>query len=183
VLCDSAQQAPLWKAVVSIPFAVTLAVLGFWLLLRPDPRSAEERALAAIKKRGGVVTVDEKSPNRTIVKVSFSEAYWTTWSRRRLSQTDLASLKPHFEALPQLRELDLCNADIMDRDLLELRGLTQLKTLIVGSVIPMCPVNLTEEGVNKLRKALPNTEVHFHNPFPPRIDPGVLKLLKDQRGQ
>jgi hypothetical protein len=167
------QHAPIWKEFVSLAFAAALAVMGIWLLLRPDHRSGEERASAEIKRLKGEVTVDEKAPGRPIVKVSFREYLVSLSPPRRLTDSDLASLKPHLEALPQLRELDLCRTDITDRGLSELRGLTQLKTLILGS--DLYPTPLTEDGVSEIRKALPNTEICFYKSDVHAIDPRALK--------
>ncbi len=107
------------------------------------------------------------SPGRPLVSVSFREARGR-WSRR-LTDGDLARLRPHLEALPQLDELDLTRADITDEGLMELRGLTHLKMLSVGDGYgpnsppgPFhSPTRLTESGVNQIRKALPNAKVHF----------------------
>jgi hypothetical protein len=179
-LSDPAKRAPIGEGFVLLPFAVALAALGIWLLVRPDSRPAS----AVIEDLGGKVTVDEKAPGRPIVKVSFREGRLVLLSRRYVSDTDLARLKPHLEALPQLRELDLCHADITDRGLSELRGLTQLKTLIVGSqTFP--PTRLTEDAVSELRKTLPNTEIYFYkNDLYRGIDPEVLKqLTKAHQGQ
>ena len=153
----------IWKPLVALPFAAALAVLPIWLLLSPDQRSAEERASAEIKELKGEVTVDAKAPGRPIIKVDFRDSYVSHFPLRRLSDKDLARLKPHLEALSQLRELDLCHADITDRGLSELRGLTQLKTLILGGQWNWPPKEgLTSAAVSELRKALPNTEIYFY---------------------
>jgi hypothetical protein len=159
---DPAKRRPIWKDFVALPFAAALAVLPIWLLLSPDQRSAEERASAEIKRLKGQITVDEKAPGRPIVKVSFRESYVSVLPLRRLNDADLASLKPHLEALSELRELDLCHAEISDRGLSELRGLTQLKTLILGSQSFDTRARLTGDAVSELRKALPNTEIYFY---------------------
>jgi hypothetical protein len=147
---------PGWPGLVILGIGAALAVTGLWLLLRPDQRSEQERAVAAIKRLKGEVTVDEKAPGRPVVKVSFREAQWPAG----LTDADLAGLKPHLETLSQLRELDLCRTDVTDKGLSELRGLTQLKTLTLGS--QLFPGRLSANGLNEVRKALPNTEVYWY---------------------
>jgi hypothetical protein len=127
---ETARREPRWPALAFLGVAVALAATGLWLLLKPDQRSGQERAVAAIKRLQGEVTRDDQVPGQPVVKVSFRESQAPL---RGLTDTGLASLRPHLEALSQLRELDLCRTDITDKGLSELRGLTQLKTLILGS--------------------------------------------------
>ena len=116
-----------------------------------------------IKRLGGEVReVGQLPPEPPRVWVNLQEARGR-WSRR-LTDDDLARLRPHLEALSRLEQLDLTNADITDAGLMELRGLTHLKILFLGKTRfdrLYSPKRLTESGVNKIRKALPNAKVFF----------------------
>ena len=55
---------------------LALAVAGAWVLLSPSRGPVvlidEEKAVKAIKKLGGSVTVDENAPGRPVVRVDLS---------------------------------------------------------------------------------------------------------------
>jgi hypothetical protein len=169
VLSDPAEHTPIWKVFVALPFAAALAVLGIWLLLHQ--RTAEERAIDAIKDAKGEVEVDAARPGKPVVKVSFRD------SRRvlsgKLNDKDLKSLKPHLEALAELRELDLVHTDITDEGLDYLKGLTRLKVLSLGEPywpknmpnmpnIPNMPKSLSQARVDELQRSLPETKINFY---------------------
>jgi hypothetical protein len=60
-------------------------------------------------------------------------------------------------ALPQVTELGLVGGNFTDAGLLSLERMTGLKKLI----LLRCP-NVTNEGVARLRKVLPNCEINHH---------------------
>ena len=81
------------------------------------PKEGQAKAIAAIEKLGGRVTVDEKSPGKPVVGVRLSDA--------NVTDADLE----HIEALTNLRRLDLFRTKVTDVGLEHLTGLTQLQTL------------------------------------------------------
>src|SRR5437016_5361549 len=92
--------------------AVVAALLGVtWPFIRPKTES--ERAIAAIRELGGTVGVDEQSPGRLVVAVSFL-------GERSLPDAALV----HVKGLTQLRRLDLTATPITDAGLVHLGGLT-----------------------------------------------------------
>jgi Leucine-rich repeat (LRR) protein len=87
------------------------------LLLAAGCQSPQDRAVSAIKSRGGTVEVDTARPGRPVVGADLHGA--------SLDDRWLAYL----EALPELRELDLGGTPVGDNGLEHLRGLTQLESL------------------------------------------------------
>jgi hypothetical protein len=160
-------------------------ILALWLLplgVMGCNTSPQERAVAEIKNRHGEVTVDEKAPGRPVVKVSFRDSLF---KRHCLNDTDLAALEPHLQALSDLRELDLVRTCITDQGLKHLRGLTRLKTLELGSAL-VGGSELTNAGVEELRKALPQTQIYFYQPQLPQPLPlpgDLHRLGKAGEGQ
>lgn len=77
----------------------------------------KEQAIAAIKKLGGSVTVDEETPGKPVVKVYLRGT--------KVTDTDLVYLK----GLTNLRQLSLYDTNVTDAGLVHLKGLTKLRTL------------------------------------------------------
>jgi hypothetical protein len=174
---------------------IVLIGVGLAIWLVPDVRTPEARALAAIKDRGGQVFVVEDVQKQPTLRVSFREP--GRW-RSRLNDRDLADLRPHFEALPHLRHLDLTQTFVTENGLAELEGLTNLKTLSLGwcendfrrAEGPSFPNSraanaLTARSVDKLRRALPHTNISFCGPALPDVlpSPEALKRLNAVKGR
>ncbi len=94
--------------------ALSLAPALCWAA---EPTAKQARAIAEIKKLGGKVTVDEKSPDKPVIGVDLS----------RTKLTDAAL--EHLEGLTNLRSLDLTNSKVTDVGLKHLIGLTNLQSL------------------------------------------------------
>jgi hypothetical protein len=117
----------------------------------------QDRAIAEITQAGGHVQVDENAPGRPVVRVDLEGLKRTGFVITHLGDDGLASLRPHLESLPRLRYLRITSmARISDAGLRHLEGLTQLETLELYGFI-------TEAGVERLRKKLPNVRIH-HSP-------------------
>src|SRR5262249_44309494 len=101
----------------------------------------QRRAVAAIKKLGGKVFVDEQSPDRPVVKVDLS--------RSGVTDAALAQLK----SLTRLETLDLRSTKVSDAGLRHLRPLTRLK------VLDLFNTRVTDAGVRELEKALPQVKI------------------------
>ncbi len=82
-----------------------------------EPNTDEAKAIAEIKKLGGKVTPDEKSPGKPVIEVNLG--------RTKVTDAGLANLK----ALTQLQSLNLEGTRVTDAGLKHLKGLTQLKSL------------------------------------------------------
>ena len=107
-----------------------------------EPVETQEQAIAAIKKLGGKVTIDKKSPNKPVIKVDF----------RRTKVTDDGLV--HLAGMTELRRLYLKNTRITDSGLEHLKGLTKLNQLDLRST------KVTDVGVKKLQTALPNCDIN-----------------------
>src|SRR5437868_7064741 len=80
----------------------------------------QERLAADIKKRGGKVTVDDKSPDRPIVGVGL----------RGSKYSDTAV--EHLRGLSSLRRLFLPGTRVSDAGLAHLKGMTNLEVLLLA---------------------------------------------------
>jgi hypothetical protein len=123
------------------------AALGLWGQCTANPE------LAAIRRFGGKVTVDENAPTRPVVCVDFDNF---------ISDIGWRELGPHLQALPHLRHLRITSiASITDDGLKHLEGLTQLETLEVYSF------HISAAGVDELKTKLPKVKI-YHTPVRPR---------------
>jgi hypothetical protein len=160
---------------------------GFFALRALFFLTPQQRAEAAVLRLNGELARDENAPGKPIVKVSFRgrsvpKHGLTGDPFSRLTDADLAGLRPHLEALSELRELDLAETSISDEGLTHLKGLKQLKTLQLSNDLFFRGGRLTRECVEDLRKALPNTEVDFFDPQHDLIDLIIRdRLLKEQQ--
>jgi len=137
-------------------------------------RDRQRRAVEAIRRLGGIVTIRYQSKLDIV-----GTAEWVTLSGRllndkRVSDEDLVPLRSlrgtteldlaynritdeglaHLEELTNLEQLDLeNNLGITDEGLEHLDGLIRLK------VVDFLGTNVTKAGVAKLQKALPNTQI------------------------
>jgi hypothetical protein len=96
----------------------------------------QEQVVAAIKKLGGTVTIDKKSPNKTIIGVDLS--------RTKVTDNGLIEV---FE-LFKLRNLYLVGTEITDYGLENLRGLAHLRHLNLDGT------KVTDEGMIELSELL-----------------------------
>ncbi len=115
----------------------------------------QDLAVTEITQAGGSVQVDEKAPGKPVVRVDFDGLKRTGFAFSHLGDDGLARVRPHLESLPRLRYLRITSiARISDAGLRHLEGLTQLETLELYGY-------LTESGVERLRKKLPNVHIHY----------------------
>ena len=75
---------------------------------------AEKKAIAAIKKLGGRVKVDDEKPGKPVISVDL----------RRTKVTDAGLV--HLKGLTELRGLFLYYTNVTDAGLVHLKGLTEL---------------------------------------------------------
>ncbi len=109
-------------------------------VLRAD--EAEDKAVKAIEKLGGMITRDEQTDGKPVIGVVFRE--------KNVTDADLKELA----ALKQLQRLYLGNCKITDKGLKELTTLKELQTLYLRGT------NVTDAGVAELQKALPNVSIY-----------------------
>ena len=122
--------------------AVTLVALGLSLASILSGCSREPATpISEIKKLGGNVTLDEKSPDEPVIAVDLQDRQVTDAGlvhlegMTRLKRLNLYGTKitdsglAHLEGLTQLQTLDLAYTTITDAGLVHLKGLTQLKSL------------------------------------------------------
>jgi hypothetical protein len=131
------------------------------------PASANEQAIIAIRKLGGIVDVEEmevaffKNTDisglvhlKRLTKLK-SLDLWDT----KVSDSELVYLKE----LAHLQNLNLKGTKITDAGLIHLTGLTKLTSLQLNNT------KVTVAGVKKLQAALPNCKISPQtSPFKPR---------------
>jgi hypothetical protein len=147
---------PIAGAVISSLFLV----IGIFMVLDLPRKTDQERAIEAIEELKGRVERDPTRPGNPVVKVSFRDSLRVLSGR--LKDKDLKSLKPHLEALTELRELNLVYADITDEGLDYLKDLKQLKTLSLGEMNSLWSKKLSQNRVDELRDSLPETRITFY---------------------
>src|SRR5438132_13440397 len=103
-----------------------MALVGFFLVMTQpvlraqDSKAAKERAIAEIKKLGGEIEVDAKSPDMAVVGVNL----------KHTKEVD-ASLE-HLKGLTELQRLSLKDTKATDGAMVHIRGLTNLEVLELG---------------------------------------------------
>ncbi len=124
---------------------------------------AQRKAVAEIKKLGGEVTVDDKSPGRSVIGVNLSHTELTAAGLKCLKglsdlhDLDLSYTKvtdteaKYLEGLPHLQSLHLSCTNVTDAGLASLRGLTNLRS------ITLWHTEVTDAGLENL-KGLTNLE-------------------------
>jgi glucose/arabinose dehydrogenase len=110
-------------------FAALLLCLAFSLTDRAD----ETSALGQIKDLSGVVEVDNKSPDKPVIRIHLGETNAT--------DAALASVK----SFPQLQSLQLNSTRITDEGLMQLKGLSNLRRLNLGHT------KVTDKGLESLK--------------------------------
>ena len=105
-----------------------------------EPVTSKSEAIAAIKKLGGILTVDDKSAGQPVIGLDFSETFVT--------DGHLVYLK----WLKNLQTLMLYDTQITDAGLVNLVGLTKLQ------VLGLSDTKVTDAGLAQLagRNTLPN---------------------------
>lgn len=135
----------------------------------PDTTARQQRAFDEIRGFHGKYDVDEKSPDRPVVRVDLR--YYEVDDQQvanftkvlqafpRLAVLQFRSTKitdaglAHLKALTQLRSVSLENAAITDAGLAHLKALTQLQELYLKGT------KVTGAGIQALQKALPKVKV------------------------
>ena len=125
----------------------------------------QSKAIAEIKKMGGTVVIDEKSPGKPVISVDLSSS--------QLRNDGLANVK----GLTQLQVLDLSWNEVTDEGLVNLKGLTKLKSLNLGVTrisdaglanltgltslqsLNLLGTKVTDAGVKGFQTALPNCTI------------------------
>jgi hypothetical protein len=125
------------------------AMICFKILFFPGcAKTGQDRAVLEITQVGGHVQIDNTSLEKPVVRIDFEGPL--------LGNDGLARVRPYFESLPRLRHMRITSmAMISDADLVHLEGLTQLDTL------ELYGVGITESGVDRLRKKLPNVQIRY----------------------
>ena len=135
-------------------------VLALVLCWAAEPKAEEAKAIAEIKKIGGWVFVDEKSPDKPAISVQLGSSDVTDaglvnikglttlrWLQLRNTKVTDSGLV-HLEGLTKLQSLDLLNTNVTDAGLVHLKGLTQLQSLDLRSTA------VTDAGLDNLRGLL-----------------------------
>jgi hypothetical protein len=130
--------------------------------------AADEKSVAeAVRKAGGTVTVDDKSPDKPVIFVHFDDK-----RARKLTDEDVAKLVPDLavfgslkgvdcarrkisdstlllicKTLPELQELGLNDAAVTDDGLKSLPALKKLETLRLNDATA-----ITDDGIRTLSK-------------------------------
>jgi hypothetical protein len=134
-----------------------LPVVAWLLLIGPTVQAADQsEAVAAIKKLGGKVEVDEAAAGKPVVKVDFQKA--------PVSDADLE----HLKGLNKLQELRLSGTKITDHGLGYLKGLTELRKLTLDRT------EVTDDGLKLLQ---PLTNLHSLNLCETPVTDAGLKHL------
>jgi hypothetical protein len=150
-----------------------------------EPDAEQEAAIAAIKKLGGKVHVDDKRPGKPVVAVGLRSTRVTDAGLvhlkglTQLQGLDLNFTKVtdaglvHLKGLTKLQVLYLWRTEVTDAGLVHLKGLTQLQSLNLLSTevtdaglvqlkgltqlqsLDLRSTRVTDEGVKNLQQALP----------------------------
>jgi hypothetical protein len=152
-----------------------LVFLSFLKILFPGyGKTGQDLAVHEIKRAGGCVEVDENASGKPVVRVDFEGP--------GLGDDGLARMRPHLESLSRLRYLRITSmAMISDAGLHHLEGLTNLETMeLYGNWLT--GGRITESGVDRLRKKLPDVRITYFDSGPPR-QLGTLPLAPLDRSR
>lgn len=123
-----------------LALAFSLAPVLCWAA---EPNSDQAKAIAEIVKRGGTVTVDEKSPGKPVIEVRFVVGNADDTD----DTSDAAdSALPFLMGMNQLRKLDLDRNAVTDTGLKNLAGMKRLRELHLGGCL-----QVTDAGLKHLR--------------------------------
>jgi len=103
---------------------------------------ADRQTIVEIEKLGGKVTIDDKSPGKSVIAVNLVGT--------QVIDAGLVNLK----GMTTLQVVDLRETKITDAGLEHLKGLIRLKSLHLGGT------QVTDSGVKKLQQALPNCQIN-----------------------
>ncbi|MDA1275445.1 MAG: M56 family metallopeptidase, partial [Verrucomicrobia bacterium] len=116
-----------WSALLALP----VIALGFITLTDAQTKTErpDKEVIAEIEKLSGKVTYDETRADRPVIGVDFfiNDEDWWKSKVPRLKVTD--NMLKRLEALKELEDLDLTDAQISDEGLACLQGLTRLRKL------------------------------------------------------
>jgi hypothetical protein len=128
---------------------VLLAALGYLclysvLIRAEEPDTAQEKALAAIKKAGGIIKRDDSSPATPVIGVRFG-------CQSSVTDADLT----HLKNFPDVQELLIVGQSITDEGLAALKTLSRLRSLTV------IHAGITDKGLDHLKQMQNLRRVYF----------------------
>ena len=151
----------------------------------------EEQAIAAIKRLGGIVTIDKKNPAKPMIFIALHNSKindagleylkgLTSLYQLNLEHTLITDKGlVHLKGLTKLQWLYFDHTKITDKGLVHLKGLTQLRVLQLNYTqvtdtglehlkeltglqsLLLMGTKVTDEGVKTLQTALPNCEILY----------------------
>jgi hypothetical protein len=119
-------------ATINTLIAALLLICGSTVCAHSND-SEQEQAVARIKKLGGKVEVDDKSPGKPVIRVDLHGT--------RVTDADLV----HLTALTQLQKLNLGWTQVGDAGLEHLKDLTKLQRLVLDNT------KVTDAGLRQLK--------------------------------
>ena len=146
-----------------------LIATAAWLAMAPATPAADQDAVAALRKLGGVSARAGSDSEAPVVKVEFNRAALTDAKLREAiphlrklpalraltlgftAVTDAGLV--HLKELPELEELGLAQTGVTDTGLAHLKELKNLKRLdLVGTKV-------TDQGADALKTILPDVDI------------------------
>ena len=125
----------------SLTGAALVLALTPWMTVSVRADEAEDKAVKAIEKMGGIIIRNEKVKGKPIIHV-------------KLSGEDVTdALLKHLAGLKQLQTLYLRETQVTDAGLQHLAGLKQLQELYLDET------KVTGKGIADLEKALPKLAI------------------------
>jgi hypothetical protein len=145
-----------------VVLVVAVAVPLGWFGMKMREAERQRKAVEAIEKLSGTVVYDyelDKSLNpawlRELVGEDFfANVHWVIWLSDKWHDHANEVLK-HIKVLPNVRELSFHGKNVTDAGLEKLKGLTGLRPL------NLCNTQVTVQGIEELRKALPNCRIRW----------------------
>jgi hypothetical protein len=141
--------------------AVLVSLLAGISLRAANLDSARDKAIAAIQRVGGRITMDETATGKPVVAVDFR--------RHKILDGDLKYL----ESFPQLKKLDLYDTGISDAGMAYLASLKHLELLEVNSP------KVTDKGLAHLQGLANLKELYLYGTSV--TDAGMVHLAKMAR--
>jgi hypothetical protein len=127
---------------------LSMLILGLLVAVAPgraaELDSARDKAVAAIQRVGGRISVDETAPGRPVIAVDFR--------RNKILDADLKALAE----FPHLKKLDLYDTGITDAGLAHLASLTRLELLEINSP------KVTDAGLKHLKGLVNLKELYLY---------------------
>lgn len=150
------------RAVVMVQFPMLILLVIAPFAEKVQQAERQRKAVEAIREAGGHVFYDYEHDldngrfyATAIVKVLVRERFFSEVAcvYRDYAEFDRVVLE-HLGRMTDLKDLRLCDSQITDAGLRHLKGLANLKYLDVTY-----STEVTEEGIEELRKALPNCTI------------------------